>query len=62
MFSHGTPGAILLDLKADFTRENLSKLANKDDPIVIYCEGHKCLRSSKACSMAVTWKFTQVNY
>jgi adenylate cyclase len=55
-------GATLLDLKADFTRENLSKLANKDDPIVIYCEGHKCLRSSKACSMAVTWKFTQVYY
>ena len=56
------PGAILLDLKTDFTEDKLAALAGKDEKFVIYCEGPKCLRSSQACVKAVSWGFNQVYY
>lgn len=56
------PGATLLDLKADFTVQKLTMLIGKDQRVVIYCEGPKCLRSSEACAKAVSWGFEKVHY
>jgi rhodanese-related sulfurtransferase/Flp pilus assembly protein TadD len=56
------PGAVLLDLKTDFNEPNLSAVVGKDQEVVIYCQGHKCLRASRACAKAVSWGFTKVYY
>ena len=56
------PDAVLLDLKEDFSETNLLAVVSKDREVVIYCEGSKCLRSSKACAEAVSWGFTKVHY
>ena len=56
------PGAVLLDWKTDFNEVGLLGVVSKDREVVIYCEGSKCLRSSKACAKAVSWGFTKVYY
>ncbi len=56
------PGAIGIELKHDFNEENLAKAVGKDQPVVFYCNGPKCLRSSKASAMAVGWGWTKVYY
>lgn len=56
------PGAIHLELKSDFTSTSLGELVKKDDIVVIYCNGSKCLRSSKASAQAVEWGFDKVHY
>ena len=56
------PGAIHLDLKSVFNEQNLSDQVGKDEEVVFYCNGHDCLRSSKASAMAVTWGFSKVYY
>lgn len=57
------PDAEHLNVKTDFTEDNVAGLVgSKDDPMVIYCNGHKCLRSSKAAKMAVDWGYTNVYY
>jgi len=56
------PGAHHLDLKKAFNETSLSMLVNKDQPFVIYCSGVKCVRSSRASAMAVSWGFTRVHY
>jgi len=56
------PGAEHLELKKVFSEATLSELATKDQEIVIYCNGPKCMRSSEACTKAVSWGFTKVYY
>ncbi len=56
------PGAHHLDLKDAFTEETLSAIVAKDQPLVIYCSGVKCSRSSRASGEAVSWGFTKVYY
>lgn len=56
------PDALHLELKKVFSKESLSAEAKIDDPIVIYCNGEKCLRSSKATVLAVEWGFKKVYY
>ena len=56
------PGAVLLDLKTDFTGAKMAAVAAKDQNVVIYCMGPKCLRSSNACAKAVSWGFRGVHY
>jgi rhodanese-related sulfurtransferase len=55
-------GAAHLDLKDGFTAEALQGVAGKDGPLVIYCNGVMCSRSSRACEQAVAWGFTKVHY
>jgi len=55
-------GAISLDWDMKFTEEALSDLINRDEPVVIYCHGPRCLRSSKAVEKAVSWGFTNAYY
>ena len=56
------PGAIHLELKKVLNKESLTKVVKKNDEVVIYCNGPKCMRSSKACTKAVAWGFTKVYY
>lgn len=56
------PGAEHLNIKTNLSAESLSAVAAKDEKIVMYCNGEKCMRSSKAAAMAVEWGFTNVYY
>jgi rhodanese-related sulfurtransferase len=56
------PGAIHLELNSVFSKDALLDEVDIDELIVIYCNGHKCLRSSQAANQAVEWGFTQVHY
>ena len=57
------PGAVHLDNKKGvFSEDSLSAEIGKDEKVVIYCNGPKCMRSSKGCTSAVAWGFTNVYY
>lgn len=56
------PKAHHLDLESAFTQEALEKVAQTDEPVVIYCSGVKCGRSSSASKMAISWGFKDVRY
>jgi rhodanese-related sulfurtransferase len=56
------PDALHLELKKVFSKESLSAEAKIDEPIVIYCNGEKCLRSSKATVLAVEWGFKNIHF
>ncbi len=55
-------GAVLLELEKMFTEEALSKLIDPAEEAVIYCQGSRCLRSSKATEEAVVWGFEKIYY
>ncbi len=54
--------AVLLDIKSNFSEQSLLAEVKKTEPVVIYCNGHDCLRSAKATKMAVGWGFTNLYY
>ncbi|GMR08930.1 MAG: hypothetical protein BMS9Abin26_1940 [Gammaproteobacteria bacterium] len=56
------PDAVHIDLKNGYSDESLSKAVKKDQEVVIYCNGPKCMRSSKASTKAVGWGFSKVFY
>lgn len=56
------PGAIWLDFKNGFSREALASEVDHDEPVVFYCSGDRCPRSSKACTKALAWGYTDVYY
>jgi rhodanese-related sulfurtransferase/tetratricopeptide (TPR) repeat protein len=56
------PGALHLDSDDAFSEASLSAVVGKNQEVVIYCMGPRCLRSSQACAKAVSWGFTQVRY
>ncbi len=56
------PGAVNLDWKKTFNEAALSKIVAKDQEVVIYCMGPRCLRSSKASAKAVGWGYEKIYY
>lgn len=56
------PGAEHLELKKVFAESSLGELVGKEEAVVIYCNGPKCLRSSEASARAVSWGFRKVYY
>lgn len=56
------PGAKHLELKKIFSEASLAGLVKKSDKFVLYCNGPKCMRSSKASKKAVGWGFKKVHY
>ncbi|MBN4080590.1 rhodanese-like domain-containing protein [Beggiatoa alba] len=56
------PGAVHIELKKIFSEATLSKEAKKSEAVCIYCNGPKCMRSSKASTKAVAWGFKKIYY
>lgn len=57
------PGAIHMELKSVFNETAMAeKVKTKETPVVFYCNGVKCLRSSEASVMAVGWGYKNVYY
>ena len=56
------PAAVHLELKQVLSAARLSAVVQKDQLLVFYCNGPKCLRSAEGAAMAVAWGFTQVYY
>ncbi len=57
------PGAMHMDIKKGaFTKDTLGAKVKKDQEVVMYCNGEKCLRSSEAAEQAVGWGFAKVYY
>ncbi len=56
------PGATHLELFTAFKKAKFAKIVTRDQPVVIYCAGPGCKRSSKACVKAVSWGFKEVYY
>lgn len=57
------PEAMHLPVKgSEFTKENLAKLVDPDEPVVFYCNGQKCGLSSMAAAKAVSWGWNKVYY
>lgn len=55
-------GAIGLELKSQFSEEELAKHVLKDQLVVFYCNHSACPRSAIASAMALTWGYSQVFY
>ncbi len=56
------PGATHIELKKVLSPETLGKEVGKDQEVVFYCNGPKCMRSSKATAKAVEWGYQKVYY
>ena len=56
------PDAEHIELKKVFSADTLGKHAKKTDPIVFYCNGESCMRSSVASGKAVEWGYSKVHY
>ncbi|MBX3617462.1 rhodanese-like domain-containing protein [Nitrosomonas sp.] len=56
------PGAFHLPVKSDFNEQNLIAIAEKAQPLVIYCNGISCLGSSAATTKAVEWGWINIFY
>lgn len=56
------PEAYHIELKNMFNESELAKVVKRDEPVVIYCNGPKCMRSSEASTLAVKWGYTKVHY
>ncbi len=56
------PEAVNLDFKTMLTEASLAEVVAKDQRVVFYCMGPRCLLSSKACAKAVGWGFERVYY
>jgi rhodanese-related sulfurtransferase len=54
--------AVHLNIKSNFTEQTLLAELNKGEPVVLYCNGERCMRSSNACKKAVAWGFSNVYY
>ena len=56
------PGTHHLDLKEVYNEQSLAAVADRDEPIVIYCSGVKCSRSYRATEQAVSWGYSKIHY
>ncbi len=56
------PDAVHIELKKIFSEATLGKEVGKDEPLVIYCNGASCMRSSKATAQAVSWGYSKIHY
>lgn len=56
------PDAVHLELKKILNDKKLSKEVKKDQKVVFYCNGPKCMRSSVASAKAVVWGYSKVYY
>ena len=56
------PDAVHIELKKVYSKDTLAKAVKPDQPVVIYCNGHSCLRSAHATEKAVAWGYKNIYY
>jgi len=56
------PDAVHIELKKKLNEASMGKEIKKSEPVVIYCNGESCTRSSKASAKAVGWGYSKVYY
>lgn len=56
------PGAHHIELKKRLNADSLGKVVGKDAEVVFYCNGPKCMRSSRAAAKAIEWGYSKVYY
>ncbi len=56
------PDAMHIELKKVYTKDSLGKAVKPEQPLVIYCNGHSCLRSAHAAEKAIAWGYKNVYY
>jgi len=56
------PDALHLELKKVYSKETLTEEVKPTEPLVVYCNGESCMRSSSAAAKAVSWGFSTVYY
>lgn len=56
------PDAVHLELKKVLSDDKLIKEVKKSQEVVFYCNGPKCMRSSKATAKAVAWGYSKIYY
>lgn len=56
------PDAVHIELKKVYNENTLGEHVKKGQKVVIYCNGHSCLRSAKASKKAISWGFKNVYY
>lgn len=56
------PHAVHLELQYHFTPQRLRRAAGRDEPVVFYCNGPECPRSSVASRRALEWGYRRVYY
>ena len=56
------PGAIHIELKKVYSADSLGAEVTKAEPLVLYCNGASCMRSSEASAKAVEWGWSNVYY
>ncbi len=56
------PGAIHIELKKVYSADALGAEVAKGEPLVLYCNGESCMRSSDASAKAVAWGWNNVYY
>lgn len=56
------PDAVHIELKKVYSKDTLAKAVKPNQAVVIYCNGHSCMRSSHATEKAVAWGYKKVYY
>lgn len=56
------PGAAHLDFKVKFSEEALGAVVGKDQDVVLYCSGVKCMRAPEGSIKAVSWGYKKVHF
>lgn len=56
------PGALHINIKTEFDKENLLKHVELSEPVVTYCNAVKCLRAANAAKKLVDYGYQKVYY
>ena len=56
------PDAMHIELKKVYSKDSLGKAVKPEQPLVIYCNGHSCLRSADAAEKAAGWGYKNIYY
>ncbi|WP_321276698.1 rhodanese-like domain-containing protein [Thiomicrorhabdus indica] len=56
------PGALHINIKTEFDKENLLKQVDVNEPVVTYCNAIKCKRAANAAKKLVDYGYQKVYY
>lgn len=56
------PGALHINVKTEFNKENLLRQVDLNEPVATYCNAVKCLRAANAAKKLVEYGYQKVYY